>query len=466
MSNAADLTCKEAGGGAKARFAGALRAVSGLLRDTSERATDRRNALVAFGVRVTSAAILFASQIVLARWMGVAEYGLYVYAWTIVLVLGAIATVGLNLGAIRIVSELRETADADGLRGFMRISRLLVLTTGIAMTLAAILAARLFAGAHPTGPWAILPIILLAVPAYALTDLQDGISRGWARIASALIAPYILRPLFILAGIGLLVLSGVEMTAAKAATAAVAATWAAWAFQTIILARDNHQVLPNGARTYHSGKWIATSSPLLVMGIFDLAMQNIDVIAISNLLSPSDAGIYFAAAKTMALILFVQYAVGSSLANRFAAISTRGDTAALREAAGFAVRWTFWPSLTIAAVMLLTGPWLLSLFGPRFADGFPVMCILAFAIVVRAAIGPAEALLNMTGGQRDCARALMTAALANLVLSFALTPRFGIVGAACAVSIAMILGALLNWRAARRNLGIDIGIWAARPLPA
>ena len=125
-----------------------------------------------------------------------------------------------------------------------------------------------------------------------------------------------------------------------------------------------------------------------------------------------------------------------------------------------AVRWTFWPSVAMATIMLGMGSQLLSLFGEKFVAGYPVMCILAVAIVGRAAIGPAESLLNMTGGQRDCARSLMIAAGTNLMLNLFLTPRYGIIGAAVAVSTAILLGAFLNWRAARRNLGIDIGIWA------
>ena len=191
-------------------------------------------------------------------------------------------------------------------------------------------------------------------------------------------------------------------------------------------------------------------------------MQHIDIIIISNLLTPTQAGIYFAAAKTMALILFVHYAVGSAMSNRFAAIATRGDGEAMKASVRDAVRLTFWPSLAITCVMLAAGQPLLSLFGPGFVEGYPVMCVLAVAIMARAAIGPAEALLNMAGGQADCARNLMIAALANLGFNLVLTPAFGIIGAAVAVAAAMMLGAVLNWRAAKRRLGIDVGIWAGR----
>ena len=462
MSQSTTTACDTAGAvglvGRACAVAGKVRA---LLLGGGDRATDRRNALVAFSVRIASAAILFLSQVALARWMGADQFGIYVYAWTLVLVLGGISTAGLNVGAIRIVSELRERGAHDALRGFLLGSRVAVALVGT--TLTGIVAALVWKLAAPLAgsPWLTVSIILLAVPAYALTDLQDGICRGCGRIASALLAPYIIRPLLILGGIGALHAAGYPLDATLAALAAVAATWIAWALQSLIVARELRHVAPSGPRVYLGRSWTRTTAPLLLMGAFDLAMQNIDVIAISNLLAPTDAGIYFAGAKTMALILFVHYAVGSSMASRFAAISTRGDSDALRMAVRDAVRWTFWPSLAMAAVMLALGRPLLALFGPQFVAGYPVMCILAVAILARAAIGPAESLLNMTGGQSDCARSLMIAALTNLVLNMVLTPAFGIVGAAVAVSTAMTLGALLNWRAARRNLGLDIGIWAS-----
>lgn len=432
-----------------------------LLMGADDRAADRRNALVAFGIRVASAAILFVTQIALARWMGAEQFGIYVYAWTLVLVLGGIATAGLNHGAIRIVSELRERGAHDALRGFLRGGRLLVALVAFAITAIVLGLLWLVTARGVSGPWLTLVVIALALPAYALTDLQDGICRGCAWITSALLAPYIIRPLLILTGIGALFVSGTVVDATIAAGAAVAATWLAWAIQTGIVERHLRRAVPAGVRSYDLRAWTAVSAPLLLMSVFDLAMQNIDVIVISNLLTPADAGIYFAGAKTMALILFVHYAVGSAMSNRFAAISTRSDAAAMREAVRNAVRWTFWPSLALTVVMLAAGRHLLALFGPGFAAGYPVMCVLAIAIVARAAIGPAEALLNMTGGQADCARALMIAALANLVFSVLLTPVMGILGAAIAVAGAIILGAVLNWLAVRRRLGIDAGIWAA-----
>ena len=61
----------------------------------NERHRTQRDAVTVFGVRCVSAALLYLSQIVLARWMGSYEYGIYVFVWTWVMILGGLADLGL-----------------------------------------------------------------------------------------------------------------------------------------------------------------------------------------------------------------------------------------------------------------------------------------------------------------------------------------------------------------------------------
>jgi O-antigen/teichoic acid export membrane protein len=219
-------------------------------------------------------------------------------------------------------------------------------------------------------------------------------------------------------------------------------------------------VIGRGPRTYNLRGWLGTALPLLAVATAELIMQNCDVLALSHFASPADVAIYFAAAKSMSLALFVQYAVGSAIANGLSALKARGDQAGLAAHVRDAVRWTFWPSLAIAASILLLGRPLLSLFGPRFVDGYPVMAILACGILCKACVGPAEFMLNMLGQQKHCAAAVIAAGTLNLVMQLVLVPRHGALGAATATAVAMLVSAALQWRIARRHLGIDISIWA------
>jgi O-antigen/teichoic acid export membrane protein len=444
--------------------------VSGILKQTinvlaasGERERTQRDALLAFAVRVLSAALLYLTQIVLARWMGGYEYGIYVSTWTWVLMLGAIAHLGLNLASIRLAPVYRETRDFDRLRGLVHGVRLVALGGGTAVMALGVLGVWLFQD-HIQSHF-VLPIylVLVCVPLYALTDVQDGIGRGNAWMSIALVPPYILRPLLLLGSMLVAYAAHLPMDAATAAAAAIVATWLSGILQAFLLNRRLHETIPAGPRTSDFPAWFKISLPLLVMMSAELLLQNTDILVVTRFMSPADVGIYFAAGKTMALIMFVHYAVGSAVAHKFAALHARGDRDGLRDFVKDAVNWTFWPSLASAIIILALGKPLLSLFGPQFETGYPVMCVLVVGFLARSAMGPAEYLLNMLGEQKLCAFVLSGAALLNIALNFILVPRFGLVGAASATAISLISAALMNAVVVWRRLDIKIAIWKNLP---
>jgi len=360
-----------------------------LLSSDGERERTQRDALLAFAVRVLSAGLLYLTQIILARWMGGSEYGIYVAVWTWVLILGAMSHLGLNLASIRLAPVYRERGDFDGFRGLVRGVRLVALGSGTVVMLAGLLGVWLFQD-HIQNHFVLpLYLALVCIPLYALTDVQDGLGRGNAWMSIALVPPYVLRPILLLASMFVANRAGLPMIAATAAGSAIVATWLAGVLQTLFLNRQLATVAAPGARRSEYGTWLRTSLPLLVMMSADLLLQNTDILVVSRFMPPADVGIYFAAGKTMALIMFVHYAVGSAVAHKFAALNARGDMEGLRAFVKDAVNWTFWPSLAGALVILALGRPLLWLFGPQFETGYPVMAILVIGFLVRSAMGPA-----------------------------------------------------------------------------
>src|SRR3954471_4037933 len=100
---------------------------------SSEPRAIQRMAGAAFVIRVTGALVIFLSQVLLARWIGSVEFGIYVYAWTWLQMVGDIIHLGLPLTAQRIIPEYTQRNDFDGLRGFLLGSHWIVFTAATAI---------------------------------------------------------------------------------------------------------------------------------------------------------------------------------------------------------------------------------------------------------------------------------------------------------------------------------------------
>ena len=111
-----------------------------------------------------------------------------------------------------------------------------------------------------------------------------------------------------------------------------------------------------------------------------------------------------------------------------------------------------------ARLILAFGRRLLSLFGAGFTSGYFVMFILAVGMLSRAAVGPAERLLNMLGERKQCAGIYALAFAINLGLCIVLIPRLGIEGAAVATSTALVVESILLFLMTRRRLGHHVFI--------
>ena len=170
---------------------------------------------------------------------------------------------------------------------------------------------------------------------------------------------------------------------------------------------------------------------------------------------------------TLLFVSFVFFAVAAASAHRFSQYHVAGETEKLASFVTDTIRWTFWPSLAVAIALLVAGKPLLALFGPGFADGYPLIFVLVIGLMARASVGPSERLLNMVGQQRACALIYACAFATNLILCLVLIPRFGLLGAACSTATAVVCESVLLFVITKRRLGLHIFIIGrSRPINA
>jgi O-antigen/teichoic acid export membrane protein len=422
----------------------------------------QRLAGAVFLIRVAGALLAYVSQVLLARWMGSFEFGVYVYVWTWVLLYAQLADLGLASAAQRFIPEYRERGRPDLLRGYLAGSRWLAF--GIAAGIAAVSAA----GVRLLEPWLddylVIPLYLACVtlPAHALAGTQDGISRSFDWVGLSFVPNYIVRPLLLVVLMAGAYAAGMPPDAATAMIAAVLSTWLPTVAQTIGLNRRLHQRIAPGAKAHEPKLWLGVAFPILLVESFYSLLTYADVLMLQQYRPPDEVAIYYAAAKTLVLISFVYYAVSATTAHRFSDYHIAGDHDGLRSFVAQSIKWTFWPSGAATALLLVFGRPLLSLFGAQFSDGYPLMSILAFGLLARAAVGPVERLLNMLGEQRVCALVYANAFLANVALCVLLIPRFGMAGAAMANAAALTFESILLFVVTKSKLGLHVFIWRGR----
>ena len=147
-------------------------------------------------------------------------------------------------------------------------------------------------------------------------------------------------------------------------------------------------------------------------------------------------------------------AISTVAAPLFAAAHARGGREALQRAATKAAHLGFWPSLAVAAGLLVFGEPLLRLFGAPFVAVRLPLAVLVGGQLVNAAAGPVGYLLAMTGHQDDNARVFAVSALLNLGLNALLIPAFGLIGAASATALTMAVWNLWLHALTVRRLGV------------
>jgi len=430
--------------------------------DRSDDSRARRAAATALLIRCVGAPLLYGTQILLARWMGGFAFGVYVYVWTWVLLIGGLVDFGLSSAAQRFVPEYSKLSQWDLLRGFLRGSRLitLVLATG-----AALLGALMIClSATALDRFEVVPLYLawMALPFFALTRMQEGIARACNWINLALLPPYVIRALLLVTLMAGGHALGLKTGAAFAMAAAALATIATAMVQCLILGRRLLRQFEPGPKRYEVLKWVSTAIPIFMVEGFYLLLTHTDVLMLQQFRPPEEVGVYYAAAKTLALVAFVYFSVSAATAPRFCEYHVSRDRERLAAFLANTIQWTFWPSLIATAVILVLGYQVLGLFGPHFVDGYPLLFILAVGLLARAAVGPAERLLNMVGEQRACALVYATAFAVNVTACVGLIPFMGIRGAAIATALAVMTESWLLFVVTRRRLGLHACVWGSR----
>ncbi len=418
-----------------------------------------RGTLVSFLVQGSGAGLILFSEILMARILGAAGYGLFatVMAWLQVLVM--VALLGSNHLLLRFVPTYVATGEWPLLRGLLRhCGRISVVVGAGVFLVAVLLLSGLGERVAAETRWAFL-IGMAVLPVAALSLQRQAILRGLHRVAVALSPELIARPaLLMLLAAGMVWGLGRAVTAPVALAMNGAALIAAYLlgryWQAAALPAEVRAVPP----ATRSPEWLRIAVPLFLIAGAQLLIVRMDIMLLGALAGHEDAGRYAAASRVADLIVFALASANVIVAPLIAGLHARGDAAGLQRMLAALAKGVLLLTVPLVAVVGLFGRPILGLFGAGYEVAYLPLLILVCGQVVNALSGPVDFVMSMTGQQVRMLQILALATALNLALNLALIPLLGLVGAAIATAGTTVFWNLLMRRAVRLRLGVDASV--------
>ncbi|MBM9458562.1 lipopolysaccharide biosynthesis protein [Nocardioides sp. zg-536] len=375
----------------------------------------------------------FALALVVTRSTGQETAGEFFVATAIFVVALAAASLGTETGLARFVLR-SETGPA--LHGLLRAAALPVLV--VAVALAALLA--LWVPEARGLAW--------ALPLAAVSDFCLAAVRAHARFRSTVLIDRVARP----------VLQIVVVAAALATGAGAAGLTAAWACAYVLTAglalhalrgmlrapgvtahaaAASTERMQVDARSFWRFTWLRA-----LARIAQVSIQKLDIVLVAALLGATDAAVYAVATRFVVFGQLANQAVSSVVQPRFTLIlAGNDDPRLLSRVFGVTTGWSMllaWPVYLCAAAAPMA---YLGWFGAGYerAEAAAVVLVMVAGMLVAVATGPVDTLLLMAGRSGWSLANTLLAAVVNIGLCLLLVPWLGIVGAAVAWVVAVLL---------------------------
>ncbi len=411
-------------------------------------------------LKLFNSGAVFVTAVLLGRFLGVEQFGIYAYALSWITLLAVFARLGINTVIVRNIAVYHKANDWSRILGIFRFGFLVVTVGGLLCAAVLVVAAWLLHSDAPvmrTALWlACIPLLLEAL----LVPLKSA-QGGFQQITYAQLPLFFVTPAtFLLLVVGAYTLTPASLTGSdtillRAAAIGMSLLVAVKLLRLGLKNAGRPQSLPRPV--YHPREWLTSAAPMILVGSMFIVNSNADILMLGSIIGAEASGVYKAATRGAELVAFSLMVVNFPLGPLIARLHAADDRIRLQRALTHSAWVAFLPAIVLAALFILKGEWFLQLFGPEFAsqEGSMSLAILSVGQLVNVAAGAVAILLVMTKHEAYAARAMTIGAVLNITLNAILIPIAGLIGAAIATGISTIVWNILLVSLALRHLNMN-----------
>ncbi|WP_194842061.1 flippase [Gracilibacillus salitolerans] len=393
-----------------------------------------------FIIKITGTFLTFLVSIILARTLGVENYGHYAYAISIISILSVPTTLGLPNVIVRFSASYKTKSEWNFLKGLINLTNKSVLLIAIFIMFFSFLISWYFVGDNDSIAYNTFLISLLLLPLMALNSLRAAALRGINRVIIGQLPEHIILPFVFISFSLIATIFFEEINSIEAMFLRVLSVLIAFLIGAALLYNNLLINIKSKKPKYEIKKWVHSALPLLFVGGMMLINNKLDIIMLGAIRSSIEVGIYQVVINAATLIVFALSAVNSVMAPQFSKLFIKEEKCKLQRIVTLSNRVAFAFALPVSLIFIIFGSWILHfIYGADFARGGIALAILSLGQLVSAAFGSVGNLLNMTGNEKFSAFGVVISAICNIILNSLLIPVWGINGAAIATSVSLML---------------------------
>lgn len=386
----------------------------------------------------------FVIAFLLARVMGAEQFGLYSLALSAVAIVTTISLIGMDDAVLRNTAIHASQDDEQSLWGTLQ------LTFGFTLSMSIFLSALLFIFSDSIAikffsepllsP--ILRLVAVIVPFMTMSEMLLFTSRGFKRMDYGVIAEdFVQLPVRVVL-IGILALFNLN-----AFTAMVTFGVGDLAASIVLVYFINKEF--SLRRAFNDAKrdvrgLLSFSFPFWFSDIINTVRNNIQVMLLGSLSTITSAGIFTIVDRVNLVSIITYRSIETSIRPIIAELQSKDAWQEVGRLYQTSTRWSLLVSIPMTLITILFSDRILLLFGEDFVDGRLALVVLASSEFIKVLTGMSGTIIDMSGLNRLKMINTIIQVVMAVGLNIYLIPRWGLMGAAVSVFIAIAVINLLR----------------------
>lgn len=397
--------------------------------------------IYSFFIQVSSVAILFFTNLLLARIMSTTEYGIYSFAFSFASLVSVVATCGFTMLLVREVASYKTTSGWNYVKGLLLISQRSVWVFSLLAACICFSVFFFFPGVIDQEEYAtMVAITMFSIPMFSIILVNQSVLNGMHEIPLSQVAEKFVRP-FVLLVIVLFYwyLFGMQLKLDALVFINLFSFAIALLLTYYFLYR---RLFPKIRDVEPVNEKLAWKNSLvyfmLLMGV-SMINTRIDIVMLGFMSNAKDVAVYNVSVKLSEFIAFAFYVVGFSLNPAITRLYKENNMQKLQHVVTKSIRIVFLAALPLTLLFVFAGDKVLQYWGDDYKEGYAALVILSINQLINVITGPVGGILVMTGHEKKVFICSAATATLNIILVSILVPLYGVEGAAIAAATSLII---------------------------